>query len=177
MSSAESTVPYGYCHCGCGQRTNLSKGYHHGIKRGEPNRFLRGHGQRPTGPRYRVDPATGCWEWLWCKDRNGYGRGSRVVGGPTMLAHRMVYEDAHGPIPEGLSLDHLCRNPSCVNPDHLDAVSHAVNCRRGNATKLTWDDVHAIRASSETHRVLSERYGVSGCAISNIQNYKRWKEG
>ncbi|WP_369010576.1 HNH endonuclease signature motif containing protein, partial [Bacillus cereus] len=47
-----------------------------------------------------------------------------------MRAHRYVYENLSGPIPEGMELDHLCRNPPCVNPDHLDPVTHEENMRR-----------------------------------------------
>ena len=49
-----------------------------------------------------------------------------------MLAHRFSYERAKGVIPEGLELDHLCRNPACVNPDHLEAVSGHENVRRSD---------------------------------------------
>jgi hypothetical protein len=48
-------------------------------------------------------------------------------------AHRYAYEERHGAIPPGMTLDHLCRNPSCVNPDHLEAVTHRTNVLRGNA--------------------------------------------
>lgn len=71
-----------------------------------------------------------CWFWLGRRDRYGYGNfrnGSRVV-----KAHRFSYEFCIGPIPEGLVLDHLCRTPSCVRPDHLEPVTNRVNVLRGN---------------------------------------------
>ncbi|MFF1336357.1 HNH endonuclease signature motif containing protein [Streptomyces sp. NPDC058290] len=49
------------------------------------------------------------------------------------LAHRWAYRDSRGDIPDGLELDHLCRHPACVRPDHLDPVTHAENVRRGRA--------------------------------------------
>jgi hypothetical protein len=63
------------------------------------------------------------------RDHNGYGKIN--VGGYPRYAHRVVYEAIVGPIPDGLELDHLCRVPACVNPAHLEAVTHAVNIARG----------------------------------------------
>jgi len=74
----------------------------------------------------------GCWEWIASRDPNGYGRiwaeGSRVV-----MAHRLVYEMVVGPIPDGLFLDHLCRNRGCVRPDHLEPVTCRENTLRGES--------------------------------------------
>lgn len=74
----------------------------------------------------------GCWVWTGCL-RNGYGRLGRTVGGTYrhFQAHRVAYEDARGPVPSGLVLDHLCRNTACVNPEHLQPVTHLQNVRRG----------------------------------------------
>ena len=72
----------------------------------------------------------GCWDWLGTKIKGGYGV---ISVGPsnTKLAHRVSYEMHVGPIPPGLTIDHLCRNPSCVNPAHLEAVTQRVNNLRG----------------------------------------------
>lgn len=70
-----------------------------------------------------------CWIWAACKTKYGYGRFG--LKGKTVLAHRFSYEMCKGRIPDGLVLDHLCRNPSCVNPDHLEAVTQRVNSIRG----------------------------------------------
>ena len=76
--------------------------------------------------RFRIEPS-GCWRWLGHIALNGYGRINMK------MAHRFVYERLVGPIPSGLTLDHLCRNRDCVNPDHLEPVTSAVNTMRGDA--------------------------------------------
>ena len=78
----------------------------------------------------KVDKTGNCWEWIARKNVKGYG--TFKLNNNTMLAHRVSYEYFKGLIPKGLTIDHLCRNRHCVNPDHLEAVSHIDNVRRGN---------------------------------------------
>lgn len=76
------------------------------------------------------EPMSGCWLWLDAVgSKSGYGLFS-IGRGKQYLAHRVSYQEAKGLIPEGLSIDHLCRTRSCVNPDHLEAVPIDVNIRR-----------------------------------------------
>jgi hypothetical protein len=86
-----------------------------------------------------VDKTDACWLWTGYIKPNGYASfypgGGRHVG--KIYAHRFAYELSHGPIPSGLEIDHLCHVRHCVNPSHLDVVTHRVNLDRRNAA-LGW---------------------------------------
>lgn len=75
------------------------------------------------------DPNSGCWLWTGACINTGYGVLQHE--GKVLLAHRISYELYHGGIPDGLDLDHKCRVTFCVNPSHLEPVTHQENCRRG----------------------------------------------
>lgn len=80
------------------------------------------------------DPNSGCWLWSAWSDRNGYGRirvGNVSVGRRIVFTHRFSYTIHKGDIPEGLVIDHLCKNTNCCNPDHLEAVTTRENVLRG----------------------------------------------
>lgn len=144
-------IPYGYCHCGCGQLTKLSpmnwaKG---GYVKGQPYKYVTGHNRRCHGdvPEYIVDPITGCWNCQHAINTKGYGyakvkQNGRYVG---VMRHRLVYERLVGPVPREMALDHLCRNPQCVNPAHLRVVTDQVNCQAGNQATLLPDQVLWMR--------------------------------
>ena len=76
----------------------------------------------------------GCWLWTGAVNNFGYGvigtGGHRGVG----YAHRLLYQDVVGEIPDGFVSDHVCCNPRCVNPDHIELVTQGENIRRGWAT-------------------------------------------
>ena len=78
--------------------------------------------------RVQVDETTGCHIWLGSKARWGYG--TLRLNGKKIPAHRFAWEQIHGPVPLGLVLDHLCRNTSCVNPEHLEPVTGKENILR-----------------------------------------------
>lgn len=119
------------------------------------------HGRRPTKPipttpdeRFWAKVAKqldGCW--LWKGATNGDGRYGMVGGRGKGLeqAHRVAYEMAHGAIPDGLVIDHLCRTTLCVNPDHLEPVTQAENIMRGVApTALNARKTHCKRGHEFT---------------------------
>ncbi len=87
----------------------------------------------PDTVRQRLDRTTGCWIWLGART---VGYGYLKIEGKMWRVHRYVYTQLVGPIPEGLSLDHLCRNPPCANPQHLEPVTHLENVRRGQAPSV-----------------------------------------
>lgn len=114
------------CECGCGEpapiATKTYKKWGHVI--GEPVRFRRGHGNRKHDFSFDVDE-NGCWIFRgYINTRNGYGYIGRKP------AHRVYYEKHVGAIPAGLEIDHKCRNRACVNPDHLEPVTHSENALR-----------------------------------------------
>lgn len=87
----------------------------------------------------------GCWEWRGGRSRAGYGVFS--VDRIQVKAHRFIYELLVGPIPSGLVIDHLCSNPPCVRPDHLEAVTTAENVQR------TWDRGRQPPRKPRKHKV------------------------
>lgn len=80
-----------------------------------------------------IESADGCWEFQASRLKEGYGqiRDTKKDGGQLLLTHRVAYTYFISEIPEGLVLDHLCRNPSCCNPWHLEPVTNRENGRRG----------------------------------------------
>lgn len=86
-----------------------------------------------------VDDETGCWRCRLPHNNKGYAWCKR--DGRYVLAHRLSYELFIGPIPDGLEIDHVrargCRYRDCINPAHLEAVTHAINSQRGDTGKAT----------------------------------------
>lgn len=104
--------------------------------------------------RYAVRGDDGCWIWLGKPTAGGYGRANR--GGRYVAAHRAVYEAHRGRIPDGLELDHLCAVRMCVNPKHLEVVTHAENLRRARARHPhLMDNLHAAAAKARDRRAVS----------------------
>ena len=97
--------------------------------------------------------STGCWEWQGAKSGCGYG--SVRIDGRTIGVHRLAYSLFVGPIPEGLELDHLCRNIVCCNPEHLDAVTRAENMRRRRLVlcRNSHDDWYVVRQGGRSKRL------------------------
>lgn len=85
-------------------------------------------------------PFSTCWYWLGALDRDGYAQFR--LDGRAPMAHRVAYEHFVAKIGDGLEIDHLCKNRSCVNPTHLQPVPHAENVRRGDAGKWLAQKTH-----------------------------------
>lgn len=113
----------------------------------------------------RKDEGSGCWVWTGrTRGSRGGEYGDLVIDGRRVAAHRAAYEAAVGPIPDGLVIDHLCRNRLCCNPEHLEPVTPRVNVLRGdtivarNAAKThcqrghAFDEANTIRTPDNRRR-------------------------
>ena len=91
----------------------------------------------------KVDKSQGCWIWTACRNSKGYGLFTFKLHGKHVRrgAHRVAYLMTFGRIEKGLELDHLCRNRRCVNPSHLEQVTHHENLMRGQ----TITAIHAAK--------------------------------
>lgn len=127
---------------------------------------------RPLADRFweKVDRSAGprdCWPWMGTIDRNGYGRFFVSRQRPGQKAHRVAYELAHGPIPEGREIDHVkergCTRRDCCNPAHLEPVTHRENGLRGTSFAA----VHAAK----THCPRGHEYTAENTYIWRAKNH------
>lgn len=112
-----------------------------------------------------------CWLWSGQIDAKGYGRVSKRAYRP-VLAHRAVYLALVGPVPEGLELDHLCRVESCVNPAHLEPVTHQVNCARGANSGV---ETHCKKGHLKTGALDPRGYGRNCLVCTRARRRKEQK--
>lgn len=116
---------------------------------------------------WKMDPKTNCWIWEGAKTKSmggtEYGRMWNPVEGKNQRAHRVIFETERHKIPKGLTLDHLCRNTLCVNPNHMEVVSLKENILRGtgptaiNARKTHCKRGHALSGGNVDRDVQNGR--------------------
>jgi hypothetical protein len=123
------------------------------------------------------DTESGCWEWTASLQTDGYGQFSIKVDDHhrTVQSHRLTYEALVGDIPDGLQIDHLCRNASCVNPEHLEPVSALENISRSpihNGAKTHCPQGHPFDKANTYIRNGRWR-GCRACAKAYQKTYQR----
>ena len=142
--------------------------------------------RRPIAERLwsRVETTDNCWLWTGSRNARGYGQLAQPGGAARpLLAHRVSWEIAHGPIPDGLFVLHACDNPPCVRPSHLFLGtnldnSHDMLRKDRGCRKLTNAQVQEVReliASGIPNRDIAIRYGVTTAAIWFIQKNKHYQ--
>lgn len=120
----------------------------------------------------KVKKQEGCWEWCGSRNQQGYGNFR------AQKAHRVAYELLVGPIPQGMILDHLCRNHGCVNPMHLEPVSNRENVLRGvGPTALSARKTHCVNGHEFTDENTYRRKDAPGrkcriCMKAQMEDYR-----
>lgn len=120
----------------------------------------------------RVDMGAGCWIWRGGRSPTGYGHFS--TESYKGLAHRYAYMSVYGPIPEGLTLDHLCRIRECVRPLHLEPVTQRTNNRRGlSPSAINAVKTHCPRGHEYTPKTTYYRpFGYRECRLCWTPNQR-----
>lgn len=183
----DETIPYGYCQCGCGEKTKVAARTRtaRGETKGQPQQFVRGHA-------LRRDPVDCIMEkvamqsddcWIFTGSLGGGGYGKIAVDRKARPAHRVMYERLVGPVPDGMVLDHLCSVRTCVNPAHLEPVTQRENVLRsiakGDAPHMT-PSSHCRKGhefTPENTQHVIDRFGRPGrrcrrCVARNQRAYK-----
>lgn len=190
--SPTCTIPYGYCHCGCGQKTPLADRTATALKwkRGFPIRFVKGHYIRLANPkppnqiddilaRYKLKDCgydTLCWIWTQYIDKKGYGKVK--LEGTTVFVHRLFYEQEFGSVDVSHTekqLHHLCRVKSCCNPRHMVLIDTITHCKLHNPKGLPKKKVnrgtHPLRIPDDVRRQVRELYAQPNETLSTVAKY------
>jgi hypothetical protein len=136
--------------------------------------------------RVNIDLKTNCWMWIGSKGSRGYGR--IKVEGKYQSAHRISYLVFKGEFEKGKEIDHLCRNRLCINPSHIEQVTHLINMQRvpkdlrggnrgGKGYKLNKEQVIEILLlnGKMSKAEIGRKYNVSDVHINHILRGNRWK--
>lgn len=117
---------------------------------------------------------TDCIVWTGAQNSRGYG--CFAVGGVSQLAHRLAWEDVHGPIPDGLVIDHLCRVHACVNVEHMDLVSRGENTRRAPRVLRVGGECAAGHPIVSDLDLYPRKGGRSECRACRRAYGAKWRE-
>lgn len=117
-----------------------------------------------------VERSPGCWGWRGPISTGGYARLN--AEGRHGYAHRYAYEQRYGAIPDGLQIDHLCRNRGCVNPTHLEAVTLQENLRRGLGG---YGNPTCPKGHPHDLNLMVRRNGTHYCRICNIERNRIYR--
>lgn len=131
----EQRIPLGWCQCGCGGRTAPASKTRScfGHVKGRPLDFINGHNTRTPISWTEEDRGYDTPCWIWNGTLDCYGYGVLRLDYHQQKAHRWAYQIVYGPIPSGLTIDHLCAVLDCVNPSHMEPVTSSENTRRMRA--------------------------------------------
>ncbi len=132
--------------------------------------------------KYQKGSSDECWQWLASTNEQGYGqiKADYGLGNKKYYAHRVAFEKAKGPVPEGLVVDHICKNPGCVNSAHLRAVTKLENTMIGNGFyAVNGRKTHCDRGHlfSPENTVIRSDGGKRRCRIcKNFQEKRRRRQ-
>lgn len=129
--------------------------------------------QLPPNMQSKIVPHGECWLWAGALNSRGYSSVADGKGG-TVLAHRRAYELLVGPIPDGLTIDHLCRTKACVNPLHLEPVTGAENTRRKLALQTHCKHGHPLSGENLHIRVRPNGLEFRECLTCRRANSRRY---
>jgi hypothetical protein len=146
------------------------------LKLADPDRVE----ARQFWKRLQKDPVTGCWNWTGSKLPKGYSK-FRLGGskGALVYVHRWAYARFVGTFPEHLTIDHTCKNTSCVNPEHLEPVTTGVNCLRGQGPAARNAKVtHCPKGHAYTvgNTFVSKKNGSRRCRACGRENCRRYRQ-
>ena len=125
----------------------------------------------------KVEKTETCWVWNGSKNKGKNSYGYIWFNRKNTLVHRIMYQIHKGDIPDGKEIDHLCRNKGCVNPDHLEAVSHRENMLRANVGWKCREKTHCPKGHEYTPENTRITHGSRSCkACESPYNKRRWAQ-